>query len=51
MKMVVGYRFAIKKVASRTRLLIGTLGIVLLAGCATGLVPTPKIHGKPTTGT
>ncbi len=42
MKMVVGYRFAKKKVASRTRLLIGTLGIVLLAGCATGPGASPK---------
>ena len=47
MKTIVGWQFAMKRIAERTRLLVGILGIVLLAGCATGPNANPKDPWEP----
>ena len=47
MKAMVGWQFAMKRIAERARLLVGILGIVLLAGCATGPNANPKDPWEP----
>ena len=47
MKTIVGWQFAMKRIAERARLLVGILGIVLLAGCATGPNANPKDPWEP----
>jgi len=46
-KTTVGLQFAIKKIAERTRLLVGILGIAILAGCATGPNANPRDPWEP----